>query len=121
MLILALPFVFILRFVGDLSVGLIVFSLCMISLFLTAVSLLTNFFNMHYTKFGLNGTAAGIINAASSFGFALQYCLFGSIADSYGWPTVTTLWIILSVITIICIALAIRPSIRFIKNDQIKK
>ena len=76
---------------------------------------------MHYTKYGLNGTAAGIINAASALGFALQYCLFGSIADSYGWPTVTTLWIILSVITIICIALAIRPSIRFIKNGQIKK
>lgn len=121
MLILALPFVFILRFVGDLSVGLIVFSLCMISLFLTAVSLLTNFFNMHYTKFGLNGTAAGIINAASSLGFALQYCLFGSVADGYGWPAVTAIWIILSVAAIICIALAIRPSIRFIKTIQNKK
>ena len=121
MLILSFPFVFALRFVGKMSVGLIVFSLCMISLFFTAIGLLTNYFNMHYTKYGLNGTAAGIINAASALGFALQYCLFGSIADSYGWPTVTTLWIILSVITIICIALAIRPSIRFIKNDQIQK
>ncbi|MBR3967398.1 MAG: MFS transporter [Clostridia bacterium] len=116
MLILAFPFIFILRFVGNLSVGLIVFSLCMINLFLTAGILLTNYFIIRYKEFSLNGTAAGIMNAATALGFALQYCLFGSIADGYGWPTVTTIWIILTVMAIICILLGIRPSIRFAKK-----
>lgn len=112
------PFTIILRFVGDLPVGVIVFALCMVSLFLSATHLLTQYFNMHFVKYGLNGTAAGILNAAASFGLVLNYCVFGPTAESLGWPTVTTLWIVMIVIGVIGIAFGIRPSIRFIKNLQ---
>lgn len=112
------PFTIILRFVGDLPVGVIVFALCMVSLFLSATHLLTQYFNMHFVKYGLNGTAAGILNAAASFGLVLNYCVFGPTAESLGWPTVTTLWIVMIVIGVIGIAFGIRPSIKFIKNLQ---
>lgn len=115
---ITLPFSLVLRFVGVLPVGVIVFALCMSSLFLSATHLLTQYFNMHFVKYGLNGTAAGILNAAASFGLVMNYCVFGPTAEQLGWPTVTTLWIIMIVIGMIGIAFGIKPSIKFIKNLQ---
>jgi OPA family glycerol-3-phosphate transporter-like MFS transporter len=115
---ITLPFSLVLRFVGDLPVGVIVFALCMSSLFLSATHLLTQYFNMHFVKYGLNGTAAGILNAAASFGLVMNYCVFGPTAERLGWPTVTTLWIIMIVIGMIGVAFGIKPSIKFIKNLQ---
>ena len=115
---ITLPFTVVLRFVGDLPVGVIVASLCMVSLFLSATHLLTQYFNMHFVKYGLNGTAAGILNAAASFGLVLNYCVFGPTAEAMGWPTVTTLWIVMVIIGMISIAFGIKPSIKFIKNLQ---
>ncbi len=113
---ITLPFTVVLRFVGTLPVGVIVFALCMVSLFLSATHLLTQYFNMHFVKYGLNGTAAGILNAAASFGLVLNYCVFGPTAEKMGWPTVTTLWIVMVVIGMIGVAFGIKPSIKFIKN-----
>lgn len=115
---ITLPFSLVLRFVGYLPVGVIVFALCMSSLFLSATHLLTQYFNMHFVKYGLNGTAAGILNAAASFGLVMNYCVFGPTAERLGWPTVTTLWIIMIVIGMIGVAFGIKPSIKFIKNLQ---
>ena len=115
---ISLPFAVVLRFVGDLPIGIIVFSLCMTSLFLSATHLLTQYFNMHFVKYGLNGTAAGILNAAGSFGLVLNYCVFGPTAEAMGWQTVTTLWIVMIVIGMIGVTFGIKPSLKFIKNLQ---
>jgi sugar phosphate permease len=115
---ITLPFTVILRFVGVLPVGVIVFALCMVSLFLSATHLLTNYFNMHFVKYGLNGTAAGILNAAASFGLVLNFCVFGPTAEKMGWPTVTTLWIVMIIVGMICVAFGIKPSIEFVKMLQ---
>ena len=115
---ISLPFAAILLFVGELPVGVIVFALCTSSLFLSATHLLTQYFNMHFVKYGLNGTAAGILNASASLGFVLNYCAFGPVAEGLGWQMVTTLWIIMIIVGMIGVAFGIRPSIRFIKNLQ---
>ena len=113
---ITLPFTVVLRFVGELPFGIIVFALCMSSLFLSATHLLTQYFNMHFVKYGLNGTAAGILNAAASFGLVLNYCVFGPVAESLGWQTVTTLWIVMVIVGMVGVAFGIKPSVRFIKN-----
>ncbi len=120
---ITLPFTVILRFVGELPVGVIVFALCMTSLLLSATHLLTQYFNMHFVKYGLNGTAAGILNAAASFGLVLNYCVFGPTAEVMGWQTVTTLWIVMVIVGMVGVAFGIKPSIKFIKNleDHNKK
>lgn len=118
---ITLPFVLILRFVGLLPVGIIVFALCMVSLFLSATHLLTQYYNMHFVWYGLNGTAAGILNAAASFGLVLNYCVFTPVAENMGWQIVTTLWIVMTVAGVISSAFGILPSKRFIaKNNQRK-
>ena len=73
-------------------------------------------FNMHFVKYGLNGTAAGILNAAGSFGLVLNYCVFGPTAEAMGWQTVTTIWIGMVIVGMVGVAFGIKPSIRFIKN-----
>ena len=109
LLILSLPFAIILRFVGTIPVWLVIVSLCMVSMILSATTLLTQYYNMRYLKYCLNGTACGLLNAAASFGIVLQYTVFGSIADNHGWQVVTTLWIIMIVVSAICVAIGIIP------------
>ena len=114
---ITLPFTLILRFIGELPVVVIVVALCVSSLFLSSTHLLTQYFNMHFVKYGLNGTAAGILNAAASFGFVMNYCVFGPVAEATkNWSVVTTLWLVMVIIGMICVAFGIRPSVKFIKN-----
>ena len=118
MMIAALPFTVVLRFVGEIPAWLVILSLSMISMSLSATHLLTQYFNMLYIPYGKNGTAAGILNAAASFGLVLQYCVFGSVAQDHGWSTVTTLWIIMVAIGALFCALTVLPAKRFKKHLQ---
>ena len=116
LLLAAIPFTVVLRLVGVLPVWAIVAGLCAVSMLLSSTSIPTQYYNTHFVRYGLNGTAAGVINAAASFGFVLQYCVFGSVAENYGWSVATTMWIVMSALAAVCIAFAIRPFMRFLKN-----
>lgn len=117
LLIISLPFATVLRFVGSLPIWLAVLSLCIVSMLLSATNLLTQYYNMHFVQYGLNGTAAGILNAAASFGLVLQYCVFGTVADHFGWQVVTTLWIVMIAVSAVCIAFGILPLKRFSEKE----
>ena len=118
MMIAALPFTVVLRFVGELPVWLVILSLSMISMSLSATHLLTQYFNLLYIPYGKNGTAAGILNAAASFGMVLQYCVFGSVAQDYGWATVTTLWIVMVSLGIAFCLATVVPAKKFRKQVE---
>ena len=57
---------------GKVNIYLVVASMCLISGTLTSIHLLLSYCNLRYAKFGKSGTAAGIINAASSFGIVFS-------------------------------------------------
>ena len=118
LMLAAVPFTVVLRFVGEIPAWLVILSLSMISMSLSATHLLTQYFNMLYIPYGKNGTAAGILNAAASFGLVLQYCVFGSVAQDHGWSTVTTLWIIMVALGALFCALTVLPAKRFKKQVQ---
>ena len=115
-LVAALPFTLLLRRVGDLPVWVVVAALCFVCMLLSASGYLTQHYNMNFVKYGLNGTAAGILNAAASLAFVIQYCAFGPIAEDFGWQTVTTLWIVMVALSMVFVAVGIRPYARFLKN-----
>jgi len=106
MLVFALPFAIILRMVGIVSVPLLIAAMCVVSASLTSVSLFCSYMNMRYARYGKSGTAAGISNAAASFGVVLQSYGFVNIADNFGWPTVTNLWIIMLIAAAVCAAVS---------------
>lgn len=118
MLLCALPFSIILCWIGSdrLPVWLMVVSLTAVVLLLTATHLLTQFFNMNFTKFGKNGTASGVLNAAASAAIAVQYWVFAPIADTLGWPVVATIWASIMIVTVACVFLSLRPAKRFKKH-----
>ena len=117
MMFAALPFTIVLRFVGDIPSWLVILSLSMISMSLSATHLLTQYFNMLYIPYGKNGTAAGILNAAASLGMVFQYCVFGPIADNAGsWVPVTTLWIVMVSVGIAFCAVTVIPAKKFRKK-----
>lgn len=68
-LILCVPFFAVVYFVGKLSVGLIIISLCIVSGFDSFAALMRTNYTMLYAKSGKSGTAAGILNS----GMALSY------------------------------------------------
>ena len=118
MMTLCLPFLGLLFFVGELPVWMMVLSLCMVSMLLTAGGLLLQYFNMRFVKYGLSGTVAGVLNAGASFGIVLQYCLFGSLADRFGWRVVTALWIGSMVVAVACTLFSLRPVKRFTRMTE---
>ena len=118
MLLLALPFSAILCRIGDerLPVWVVVVSLTASVLLLNATHLLTSYYNMNFVRFGKNGTASGIINAAASAAIAVQYIVFAPVAETLGWRTVAAIWMGIVILTAICILLALRPVKRFKKE-----
>jgi len=115
MLLLALPFSVIIDFIGKNSVMVSIASLCGMSITLTSTNLLTSYYNMHFIKWGKNGTAAGIINSAASLGVMLQSYGLVYVAELWGWMAVVKIWIIMIVVSVICIAVAAPMAKRFKK------
>lgn len=116
MLALVFPFVLIIKFTGRLDVWLIVGAMCMASVFMSGASLMNGFINGSFSKYGKNGTAAGITNSASSLGVVLQSYGFTFLADHFGWGAVTDIYVIGVVVCIVFTACALPLWVRFKKQ-----
>lgn len=93
LLVLCIPFVILLHFVGNYNVWIAVIALCVIVAALNGTHYLSLSYNMRFTRYGLNGTAAGITNAAGSFGIVIQSYGFTKLAEMTDWNTVADLWL----------------------------
>ena len=107
-------------FVFAPTMPLMVISLCGIALFATAASLFISYFNASFAKYGKNGTAAGISNAAASFGIVLLNYGILKISEIWGWNYVRYLWLALSALLIICSVGVFFISKRFKSNEDKK-
>ena len=114
--VISIPFAAVVNFIGGAPIWSVVLSLTMINLLLTATHLFIQYYNMYFTKYGKNGTAAGIINAAASAGMAFQFWIFGPVAEDLGWPAVAVIWIVMMAVTALCLAIALRSANRFKKD-----
>ena len=113
MLIAALPFTIVLKLLGVIPVPYVVVALCCITAATTSTHLLLSYYNMSFEPYGRNATAAGLGNAAASIGVVFESYGFARVAESFGWSAVTSLWIIMLVVAVLCIAVAIPLSKRF--------
>ena len=80
--------------------------------------MLIQYYNIYFIPYGKNGTVAGIINAAASFGVVVANYGSLALADNLGWGAVIFAWLVMIVMTLVCILLAIRPTTRF--RDQVR-
>ena len=101
-------------FVFAENLVLFVVALCGISLFASSASLFIIYFNATFAKYGRNGAAAGISNAAASFGIVLLNYGVLRISDVWGWDAVRYLWLALVGVYLLCafVVLAINNNFR---------
>lgn len=113
LLTLSLPFLLIVRFVGNCSVWLVLLSLCIVVAALNGTHYLSLSYNMHFTRYGLNGTAAGITNAAGSLGIVVQSYGFTKLAEMTDWNTVADLWLALVGVSAVLLVIVLPTWKRF--------
>lgn len=121
LLSLSLPFSVILFFVGTLDAVWIVVALCALSLFISPIYMLLHHYNLHFGKYGMGATVSGILNAAASLAFVLQFFILGPLAENLGWQTVMAVWIAMLTLTLIFILIALRPFNRFKCTENTEK
>ncbi len=113
LLTFAIPFSAALIFVGDIPVWLAVLCFCCISTAVTGSSLLQSYYNVLFTRYGKNGTVAGIANAAASMGIVIQSYGLMAVSESFGWSAVAIVITSLLVVSSVLVGLAIIPSKKF--------
>lgn len=119
--LLCVPFAILLHFVGSCNIWGVVCALCVIVGALNGAHYLSLSYNMRFTRYGLNGTAAGITNAAGSFGIVIQSYGFTKVAEMTGWVTVADLWLGMVVVSALLLAIALPTWKRFIALEQQKE
>ncbi len=112
-MLLPLPFMAVLLFIGGVSSGFTVLSLCAASLLLSPTSMIVNLCCMRFAKFGKNGTAAGIVNTAASYAIMFMNYLFLKLADDFGWKAVTVMWFAMTAVSVILLLIVMRRWNRF--------
>lgn len=107
----------IMTFLGRVSVLLIVVSLCVSAAILTGTNLLMSCCSAAFLRYGKNGMASGVSNAAASVAIMLQSYGVVYVADHAGWKQVVLLYFALLMVSAFCAAVAMR----LWKNFKIKK
>ncbi|MBE6644844.1 MAG: MFS transporter [Ruminococcaceae bacterium] len=98
----------------EFSVVVITFS--SVSFITSMVGILVSYCNVEFVKYGKNGTAAGISNAASALGYAISSYVIVKISEVYDWQVVKFVWLALSLVSVVSLALILPMWIRFKKK-----
>lgn len=85
----------------------------------TAPSLFISYFNTNFTKYGKNGTAAGISNAASSLGVVVCSYVILKISERCSWQAVKITWLVMLIVSMISLVIVLPMSTRFKKKSSI--
>ena len=104
---LSTPLCALIHFVGQINEWIVIACLCIISMLLNGTQYLLMNYTMRFSKYGLNGTVAGINNAGGAIGLVIQNYLFAVIAEEFGWAAVADTSLIFIGATALCMLIAI--------------
>ena len=88
-------------------------SLCVIVAALNGTHYLSLAYNMRFTRYGLNGTVAGITNAAASLGFVVQSYGFTLLVEATSWSFTGDMWLIMIGVSALSLIVALPTWKRF--------
>ncbi|MBQ2931687.1 MAG: MFS transporter [Clostridia bacterium] len=111
-----LPFLSACILVGKIQVSFVIIAMCFVACFESVANLAKNYYTMHFIKYGLNGTAAGILNGGAGFSYVIAGYIIPLIIENFGWRATISLWSLLIVATIIVILLGLKTFNAFTKN-----
>ena len=113
LLILCVPFIVLLHFIGSYNVWIAVGALCVIVGALNGTHYLALSYTMRFARYGLDGTAAGITNAAGALGIVIQSYGFTKLAEMTDWNTVADLWLVLVGVSAVLLVIVLPTWRRF--------
>lgn len=108
--------ILVMTLLGKAPVFLVVVSLCVAAAILSGINLIMSRCSASFVKYGKNGLASGVANAAASVAIMIQSYGTAYVADHAGWQMVVWLFIVLLGVSILCTGVAI-PLWRRFKTD----
>lgn len=104
--------------VGNIPVGMMVGLLALIAVLESTVSLLRNYYNMHFVPYGKSGTAAGILNAGMSLSYFVAGYLMPLIVEWFGWKGFIATWPVLLAVSAVALSLVIKRVKRWTQEQN---
>ena len=96
-----IPYI-VLQFIGRIPMPLTIMMLALSTMLLSLGSALNVSISTRFANYGYSGMVSGMMNAMSSFGIVLSSAGYGFIAEHFGWSAVTGIWLVLTVVIVIC-------------------
>lgn len=110
------PFLLACTMVGTLPVSIMITMLSVVASLESASELVKTYYTVYFTKYGLSGTAAGILNAGNAFSYMVAAYVMPRIVEEFGWRTLLTLLPILIGIAVLSFCIIIKCFGRFKKS-----
>jgi len=98
--LLTIPALAVLMFVGKWPLAVLLVSLSLISLFVTAAYMLNSYIVARFAPYGCVGIISGIVNGAPALGICISNYAFPKMAEGLGWLMTTKIWFIIGVVAL---------------------
>lgn len=92
----------VLQFIGKIPMPLTVVMLALSTMLISLGNALNVSISTRFAGYGYSGTVSGMINAMASLGIVLSSAGYGVIAEHFGWSAVMRLWVVLTVVIVMC-------------------
>jgi sugar phosphate permease len=120
MSIAKLPFLLVCTLVGYLPVSAMIAILSVVACFESITEMTKTYYTMYFTKYGLSGTAAGILNAGNAFSYMIAAYVMPRIVEKFSWHTLLVILPIMIGVAALSFCLIIRCFNKFKQNTQQK-
>lgn len=114
-LLAMIPFLVLCVLVGVIPVYAMIILFCIIACLEAVITLLRNYYNMHFIKYGKSGTVAGLINFGTALAFMIAAYVMPKIVEEFNWRILIGLWVVLIALAAITLCLAVRKFKKFIE------
>ena len=118
LLILTVPGLGIIAFIGKINIVICVVALAWLHGLMMACATIINCWGMRFRIYGCEGAVAGIINSAASIGIMIESYGFCALADKAGWTAVIYTWIVMLALCEVMLLLAVTHWASFFKKNR---
>lgn len=113
---LKIPFLAVCTMIGKLPVGTVVTMFSFVACFDAVTDMGKTYYTMHFAKYGMSGTAAGILNAGNAFSYMLAAYVMPKIVELTSWHTILVMFPIMLGISSLCFLVIIPTFVKFRKT-----
>ena len=118
MLGICVPLLWIVTFVGELPIAVIIVALTVLMVATGLMSVYFSYVAKAFEKYGYGATIAGLFNCMAAIGIVLANFVFAKIADFFGWGVTTKGWLITAIAALILCAITLPIWSRFKVNHK---